>query len=154
MRGFTLLELLIVLAIIGILTTISLTTIADARAKAKDARRRGDIANLRLGLFLYADTSGQYPAPASGVGAGPDQSVDGVGIWSLDPTTNPLVPEAMAGRILDPVNTTKYFYSYDTNSDYTAYVLCATLESFASAGRFLVFQSSGLLTEEPSCPLL
>lgn len=148
--GFTLVELLIVLAIIGILSAMSLVTIADARAKARDARRKGDLATMRLSLFLYAADANDF-FPATVGGSDPNRSSKGEGIWSLDPASNPLVPESMTGRIVDPVNTTTYSYSYDTNATNTAYVLCAGLEAFSSRGHFFVLQSSGLLNEESNC---
>lgn len=42
-RGFTLVELLVVVAIIAILSTIGLTIFTSAQANARDARRKADI---------------------------------------------------------------------------------------------------------------
>ena len=42
-KGFTLLEVLIVIAIIGILVSIGLASYSTAQSKSRDARRRGDL---------------------------------------------------------------------------------------------------------------
>ncbi|MFH1171044.1 MAG: type II secretion system protein [bacterium] len=69
-RGFTLIELLVVIAIIGLLATIAFISLSRARAKARDAKRLGDIVQLGKLLELYADDhqSGsplEYPAAAT-----------------------------------------------------------------------------------------
>ena len=60
--GFTLIELLVVIAIIGILATTVMTSLNTARFKARDARRLSDIYQIRLGLQMYYDSRGRYPA--------------------------------------------------------------------------------------------
>ncbi len=56
-KGFTLVELLIVISIIGILMTISIVGIKAAREKSKVSKAKNDISNISLAVsMLYADT--------------------------------------------------------------------------------------------------
>jgi prepilin-type N-terminal cleavage/methylation domain-containing protein len=62
-KGFTIIELLAVAAIIAILATVVITSLADARAKGRDAKRISDIKNIELALKLYSvDNGSTYPA--------------------------------------------------------------------------------------------
>lgn len=59
--GFTLVELLVVISIIGLLSSIVLASLNSARTKARDVRRRADLKQLQLALELYFDANGSYP---------------------------------------------------------------------------------------------
>lgn len=60
-RGFTLVEVLVVIAIIGILTSITLVFLFNVREKAQDVRRKAEIS--QIGKFLtvscYLPDSGE-----------------------------------------------------------------------------------------------
>lgn len=64
-KGFTLIELLVVVAIIGVLATIVLSSLSDARARARDAKRVADIRAIQTALEFYHLDNGHYPV-ASG----------------------------------------------------------------------------------------
>ncbi|MEK7184309.1 MAG: prepilin-type N-terminal cleavage/methylation domain-containing protein [Patescibacteria group bacterium] len=59
--GFTLLEVLVVVSIIGILASIVAVNLGSARVLARDARRKEDIAQLRTALELYYNDHRVYP---------------------------------------------------------------------------------------------
>ncbi|MBL7053467.1 MAG: type II secretion system protein [Candidatus Portnoybacteria bacterium] len=61
-KGFTLMELLVAIAIIGILSSIVLTSMSSTRERAKDGRRISDIKQIQLALELYYDVNSSYPA--------------------------------------------------------------------------------------------
>jgi len=62
-QGFTLIELMVVVAIISLLTSIVLAALNDARKKARDAKRLEDLHQIRIALQLYFEENGQYPLP-------------------------------------------------------------------------------------------
>ncbi len=64
-KGFTLIELMVVIAIIGILATTITVSLNSARLKARDARRVMDTRQLQLALQFYYDSHGRYPADLS-----------------------------------------------------------------------------------------
>ncbi len=59
--GFSLVELLIVVAIIILLATISVIALNDQRAKARDAKRTSDVRQIRTALEFYHSDEDQYP---------------------------------------------------------------------------------------------
>lgn len=60
--GFTLIEMLVVAAIISLLSSIIISSVNEARAGARDAQRQSDLNSLRTGLAIYFDRNGSYPS--------------------------------------------------------------------------------------------
>jgi prepilin-type N-terminal cleavage/methylation domain-containing protein len=60
-RGFSLIELLVVISIIGVLSSVVLAGLSSARAKARDARRRIDMNTIYTALVLFQDQYGCLP---------------------------------------------------------------------------------------------
>ncbi len=71
-KGFTLVELLVVVVIIGILAAIALPNFIGAQQKAKAAAVKGNMRTVQIASESYAtDSGGSYAADASAAGCGP-----------------------------------------------------------------------------------
>lgn len=130
-KGFTLIEILVVIAIIGILASIVLVGLGGFRARGQDARRIADIRQVQNALELYYNKCGAYPrsgtCPES---SGSDTSLSwdslstilknaGIGITSI--SKDPLSPSQ------------EYYYGIAANNQ--TYVLGAKIDPNNSAMR-------------------
>lgn len=60
-KGFTIVELLIVIVVIAILAAISLVAFNGLQQRARDTQRKSDIAAIVKALELYHNDKGRYP---------------------------------------------------------------------------------------------
>lgn len=63
-RGFTLIELMIVIVILGILMGTILPRLTGAQSRARDTARIADLNNISQALEVYSSDFGQYPNAA------------------------------------------------------------------------------------------
>lgn len=59
--GFTLLELLVVVVILGILATVGMGQYRASQIKARDAQRKSDLSNVARALEMYYNDYESYP---------------------------------------------------------------------------------------------
>lgn len=78
-RGFSLIELIVVISIIALLASIVLTSFTAYRNRANDARRITEMKSIQNALELYYTSYTKYPNP----------DVDGCG-WDIGNATHPL----------------------------------------------------------------
>ena len=81
-QGFTIIELLIVIVVIGILAAIVITTYSGIQAKARNAVRQTDIQSIQTQLEAFYSQNGYYPSNADLNSA----SWRATNMPSLDPT--------------------------------------------------------------------
>lgn len=62
--GFTIMELLVAIAVVALMATLVLASLNSARQKARDAQRVGNILTIRKALEAYLNTNNAYPLPA------------------------------------------------------------------------------------------
>lgn len=107
-KGFTLIELLVAIAIIGMLSSVAITSLNGARKKAWDARRLSYIAGIQKALEMYKVDHGRYPDEDS-VNSDWEMSwEDGADFLTILETEG-YFPN---GVPLDPVNSTGSYYGY------------------------------------------
>jgi len=128
-KGFTLIEILIVVAIIAILASVVLVGLGPTQQAGRDARRISDLHEVQNGLELYFQKCGYYP----GVTAGPCDSTASTGYTTMAAVLTgssigvSTIPE-------DPMNTGSHVYEFATNgANATQYVLQADLENASSS---------------------
>jgi len=68
-KGFTLVELMVVIVIIGLLATLVALTVLPQLGKANGQKAKADIATLDSALELYRLNNLTYPATSDGLGA-------------------------------------------------------------------------------------
>ena len=117
-KGFTLLEILMVMGIVGILIAVSASAFLSARLTARDARRKTDLQQIRGALQTYMADTNFYPSSQST----PTLSSGNASTLStfLVSGTNQYMAEIPS----DPISTMNYYYIPTA----TGYYLCASLE--------------------------
>ncbi len=138
-KGFTLIELMVVVVIIAILTSIVVSSFSQAKAKSRDAKRISDLAQIQLALELAFDKCNVYP-PVSTVSL---YKVLTIGTAINGPNcpnpSNGNAPYLMSDFItsipFDPLDSPanapapQYKYRYEVSANKLDYRLMATLET-------------------------
>lgn len=109
-KGFTLVELLVVISIIAILSVVGITIFSGTQKTARDARRRADVDAISKAIETrYNSTQNQYCTANAGTYCAPAATWFAGGSIPKDPQTNA-------------------DYSGQPANGATTYNVCATLE--------------------------
>jgi len=126
-KGFSLIELLVVVSIIGILTTLVYANLNAARERARDAVRKSDLKNIQTALRMFYNDANKFPQNNGEyyiVGCGTKTSVsmcEWGGPWTYNGQTY------MSILPVDPSGTTSYYHYISTGDD--DFTLYACLEN-------------------------
>jgi len=103
--GFTIVELLIVIVVIGILAAIVIVAYNGIQSRARDSQRAQDISTLNKALEIYRTTNSVYPTATPGVSEGGWEST------YTDPS-NFMEYLDISKKPTDPTNNSTYRYRY------------------------------------------
>lgn len=126
--GFTLVEILAVVAIIGVISGLAVGPIKSARLKSRDTQRKADINVLAQGVDLYYSEKKALPGQSSGGTCASFSSV----VTEEWVTFKTLVAAFIPASSLfpnDPLNTSTYNYVYTCDGSAQTYSLKAILEN-------------------------
>ena len=98
--GFTLIEMLVVIAIISILIGIGINTFTIAQKKARDVRRKADLRQIQTYIVLYTQDHGGIPGNF-GIGKTYSSATNWVG---TDDFAYYFVPNYTSSLPVDPIN--------------------------------------------------
>lgn len=112
-KGFTLIEMLVVMAILGLLAVVGLASFQTTQMKGRDATRKNDLNQLQKSLEMYNNDKNHYPLTADFPASG--------GEWK-DATSNELYIKEVPA---DP----KYGDYYYVSGDGQSYKIYARLEN-------------------------
>ena len=106
-NGFTLIEMLIVIAILAILYSISAANVTGMQTEAKMSKANGDLKTLKLALDSFFKNNNIYPTEAN-----------------YQRTLIQERPSILTGNLMDPFgNTVNTMYSYEISYDMQNYVV-------------------------------
>jgi general secretion pathway protein G len=110
-HGFTLIELMVVILIIGLLATIVVQNLRSATDKAKRVKAQADIAQIKSALDRYYLDAGSYPASDQGLSA-----------LVASPSSGS-VPKDWGGPYIEKIPSDPWGNPYFYQSDGSGYVL-------------------------------
>jgi prepilin-type N-terminal cleavage/methylation domain-containing protein len=117
-KGFTLVEILIVLAIIGILASVALVGLGPIQRRGRDARRVQDLKQVQSALELFFNKNGCYPGGGNACGSVPAS-------WAELKAQLQGASIGVNNIPVDPLSSRDYGYN---STDGTSYVIYADLE--------------------------
>lgn len=141
-KAFTVIELLVVVTIIIVLTTIGVTSFTQAGVSSRNSKRKADMENVRQALVLYRSDMSAYPIALLPSATGRYTVAIGT-LVTADYLSAP-VPT-------DPKNVAPYQYNYTSSvGPPPTFCLCAGLEG-TNAGNSTTTDCSSYATGNFYC---
>jgi general secretion pathway protein G len=120
-KGFSLVELLVVITIIAILSVVAYTAVAGNTVKARDAKRKQDLSTIQQALEIYYVNNAKYPTV----------------LQNGDVSSGKIPKQYLSDIPVDP-GAMKRSYKYAVGAVNTTYQIGTTLEN---EGSFVNYES-------------
>jgi type II secretion system protein G len=129
--GFTLVELLVAITILGVLATVGLSTFTSAQARGRDTQRKSDLKQIVTALELYYSDHETYPASNSGKIAGCPSTTSTACVWGGSPSEFTDTKTSYFKNLpKDPFSNYNYYYrTVSVNAAVVGFQLYARLEN-------------------------
>lgn len=127
-KGFTLIEVMAVIAIIGSLSSIALASLNNARAKARDSQRISNIGEIKKALDLYHFDYGVYPISVGTTWMGNMSDWGSYATIGVNGYIPGLAPSYIAELPVDPKQTSSYGYLYKSDGVDYFFIAYGTVE--------------------------
>lgn len=143
-KGFSLIELMVTIGIIGLLASIVVTSLASARKNSHETARRADLVQVQKALEGYYTANSSYPTTGAPLGGPCTGTWFGTSVNGGSKTTsgaNAYIPNLTGNYLgtlpIDPLHTTTGWSGYNYCSDGISYKLILNdvgPESFPALG--------------------
>lgn len=147
--GFSLIELLIVITIIGILAVAFLPSITTGPSRARDTQRIADVSDIALALELYYQDTGTFPSQTGLLNPADITSAADELASYFDNNTVPTDPQESRPSFTGDDG----FYYYKPCQSNQGYVIVANPENAKTADNYFAHTDEGTLcTPNPLTP--
>ena len=127
-NGFSLIELLVAITVIGILASVSYVGFGKIQASARDDKRVGDLAMIKMALRSYSLDNDDYPVTGHKISIGGEKNKDKEFSSALEQKYIKVLPKDPLYPQKDE-NGKEYYYFYKGEKDPDSFVVCARTES-------------------------
>jgi general secretion pathway protein G len=139
-RGFTIVELIIVIVVIGILASITVVSFVTVQRQARDQKRHTDILIVKKALKRYYDDNGEYPLTC------------GYGIaCPLSNISSALTPKYLSEIPTNPLGAPYQYVAHTNSTTGVASYAIRIIPEFGDACKTGVNVLSGWWITTPTC---
>lgn len=135
--GFTLIELMIVIAILGILTFLISGNFFQSLKRGRDTRRKADVQNIQKAIEIYYEDKNAYP---------PDDFLTQTKLCYFDGSAYDCDKKVYMQRLPEDPTVGQYVYETDANGTYYKLYSCIENDQDTSSGIKLAVDG----TQDPS----
>ncbi|MGO3702052.1 MAG: type II secretion system protein [Candidatus Saccharimonadales bacterium] len=132
-KGFTIVELLIVIVVIAILAAISIVAFTGVQQRGRDSNRTSDASNIAKALTAYTSEGNEWPADAAAAQTA-----------LTDTSASVNVSSEVAGKVESASNTP----TNNTDNDDYGYVTCDDGAGGPVTGARITYQKENLASGE------